>query len=235
MATAYSPKIPVDGMVLGFDAGNPKSYPGTGNTFFDLSGNGKHAVLYNTPTWNSVGYFTGFTSNQYIQVENTPYSVVPAGDLMRTVVCGFMTPSSLSGYQHIFHYGTNTTDQSWGLALNGVYVTNHTWAGNTYANVALSASTNYIVACRYTPGMVPRNKYFLNGTFPAIAYGQGKTTDYVISTGTTYAPVMGTRIAGPVELMGSGGRIYFLYLYNRYLSDPELQQIYSALRPRLSL
>lgn len=235
MAVAYSPKVPLSGMVLGFDAGNPKSYPGTGTNLYDLSGNAKHAVLYNTPTWNSIGYFTGFTSNQYIQVENTPYGVVPTGTSSRTVVCGFMTPSSFSGYQHIFHYGSYATDQTWGLALLTGYLSNHTWSGASYANSILSVSTNYIVACRYSTTASPRNTYFINGAFPATAYGQGKTADYDINTGTAYQPVIGTRIAGPAELIGSGARIYFLYLYNRYLSDIELQQIYSALRPRLSL
>lgn len=235
MAVTYSPKVPLNGMVLGFDARNPKSYPGSGSSFFDLSGNGKHAVLYNTPTWNSSGYFTDFTTNQYIQVENTPYGVVPSGTANRTVVCGFMTPTSFSGYQHIFHYGSYATDQTWGLALLTGYLSNHTWSGASYANTLLSTSTNYIVACRYSATASPSNTYFINGAFPSVAYGQGKTSDYAINTGTAYQPVIGMRIAGPAELLSSGGRIYFLYLYNRYLGDSELQQIYSALRPRLSI
>lgn len=40
------------GLILHLDAGNPTSYPGSGNTWYDLSGNGKNATLYNTPTYS---------------------------------------------------------------------------------------------------------------------------------------------------------------------------------------
>jgi hypothetical protein len=37
MAFNYSPKIVTDGLVLYLDAANPRSYPGTGTTWYDLS------------------------------------------------------------------------------------------------------------------------------------------------------------------------------------------------------
>jgi len=39
------------------EAYNLASYPGTGTTWFDISGNGNNATLNNDPTWNSAGYF----------------------------------------------------------------------------------------------------------------------------------------------------------------------------------
>lgn len=53
MAAASSPKIVTNGMVLFLDAFNSKSYPGTGNIWYDLSGNGYHFSLINSPTFNS--------------------------------------------------------------------------------------------------------------------------------------------------------------------------------------
>lgn len=38
MALAHSPRIVTDGLVLALDAGNTKSYPGSGTTWTDLSG-----------------------------------------------------------------------------------------------------------------------------------------------------------------------------------------------------
>jgi len=61
MATSYSPKIVTDGLVLCFDAADRKSYPGTGTTLFDRSGNGYNsnmAVGEDPVTWNSNGYIT---------------------------------------------------------------------------------------------------------------------------------------------------------------------------------
>jgi hypothetical protein len=39
MGINYSPRIVTDGLVLCLDAGNSKSYPGSGGTWYDLSGN----------------------------------------------------------------------------------------------------------------------------------------------------------------------------------------------------
>ena len=52
MTLAHSPRIVTDGLVLCLDAGNTKSYPGSGSTWTDLSGNGKNGTL-NGPTYNS--------------------------------------------------------------------------------------------------------------------------------------------------------------------------------------
>jgi len=51
VALSHSPKIVTDGLVLCLDAGNPKSYPGSGTTWTDLSGNSNNGTLV-----NGVGY-----------------------------------------------------------------------------------------------------------------------------------------------------------------------------------
>jgi len=56
----FAPGVVTTGAVLLLDAGNLKSYPGTGATWFDLSGNGNNATLTNIQsTWVSTlgGYF----------------------------------------------------------------------------------------------------------------------------------------------------------------------------------
>ena len=58
MAFHYSPKLVTDGLVLALDAANPKSYPGTGTTWKDLSGNGFDFTLDSSGIpHNSSGYF----------------------------------------------------------------------------------------------------------------------------------------------------------------------------------
>ena len=53
MAFNYSPKIVTDGLVLCLDAGNPNSYPGSGNTWTDLSRGRNNGTLTNGPTFDS--------------------------------------------------------------------------------------------------------------------------------------------------------------------------------------
>ena len=41
------PHIVTDGLVLSLDAANTKSYPGSGTTWYDLSGNANHGRISN--------------------------------------------------------------------------------------------------------------------------------------------------------------------------------------------
>ncbi|NBP55511.1 hypothetical protein EBU71_03030, partial [bacterium] len=50
---ATPPAIVTNGLVLNLDAGNSASYPGTGTTWTDLSGNGNNGTLINGPTYSS--------------------------------------------------------------------------------------------------------------------------------------------------------------------------------------
>ena len=53
MGVAYNPQIVTEGLVLCLDAGNVKSYPGTGTTWTDLSGVGNNGTLANGPTYSN--------------------------------------------------------------------------------------------------------------------------------------------------------------------------------------
>ena len=59
MGLGHSPRIVTDGLVLALDAGNTKSYSGTGDTWTDLSGNGNNATRTNSSevVYNSNGWF----------------------------------------------------------------------------------------------------------------------------------------------------------------------------------
>jgi hypothetical protein len=50
---------PTNGLLLYLDAGDYNSYPGTGTTWYDLSGNGANATMFNgmESGWNPTGYF----------------------------------------------------------------------------------------------------------------------------------------------------------------------------------
>jgi hypothetical protein len=53
MSVNYNPKIVTNGLVLALDAANAKSYPGSGTTWFDLSGQNNSGTLTNGPTFDS--------------------------------------------------------------------------------------------------------------------------------------------------------------------------------------
>ena len=53
MALHHNPRIVTDGLVLHLDAADRNSYPGSGTTFTDLSGNGNNATLQNGTSYSS--------------------------------------------------------------------------------------------------------------------------------------------------------------------------------------
>jgi hypothetical protein len=55
VAFSHSPNITTTGLVLAIDAGNVKSYPGTGTTWTDLSTNARALTLTNGPVFSYVG------------------------------------------------------------------------------------------------------------------------------------------------------------------------------------
>ena len=234
MALSHSPKIVTDGLVLCLDAGNTKSYPGSGTTWTDLIGNGKNGQI------NGSGYDSGnggslvFDGNDQVSINNS-YSTVslPIGSSPRTLIACFKGTSSFSGYKHIIHYGNTDTNQAYGIAILDGYLNNHTWAGNSnFSNFALSLNQIYWVAVTYNDSASPRNRFFVNGVFGTTGYGQGKTSDYSINTGTNYGLKVGARIFNAEYFIGN---IYLSMVYNRTLTDMEIQQNFNALRGRFGI
>ena len=73
MSTKYSPQIVTSGLVLALDAANKVSYPGTGTTWYDLSGNGNTGTITNGPTFSNVnlGTIVFDGTNDYVSIPST--------------------------------------------------------------------------------------------------------------------------------------------------------------------
>jgi hypothetical protein len=68
-AKAAAQPIVSNGLVMSFDPGNSASYPGSGATLFDLSGNSKNSSLINSPVYSGAnGGILVFNNYNYIQV-----------------------------------------------------------------------------------------------------------------------------------------------------------------------
>jgi hypothetical protein len=73
MAEIHGPKIVRDGLVLNLDAADRNSYPGSGTTWNDLSGNSNNGTLTNGPTFNAgdKGSIVFDGSNDFIQTSTS--------------------------------------------------------------------------------------------------------------------------------------------------------------------
>ena len=242
MAIHDNPRIVTNGLVLHLDAANIRSYPGSGTAWTDMSGNGKDGTLTNGPTFNAnnSGSIVFDKVNDYVILSNSYSSPsLPTGSSSRTLISCFKTGASITApyYEHILHYGTANLNQAYGLALFNIassfYIANHTWSGTSYfTNFAVSTNTIYYVAVTYNDSSTPRNTFFVNGIFGTTGFGQFKSADYSINTGSAENLYLGCRIS-PAEFFG--GSIYFVQIYNRALTQAEIRQNFNATRGRFGI
>ena len=108
MSTLQSGHIITDGLVIALDAANTKSYPGSGTTWSDLSGNSNNGTLTNGPTFNSRNggsiVFDGV--DDYVTL-GTP-SILNGVQLPLTI-CGWGNLSTVSGFRTLYGVYSNTT------------------------------------------------------------------------------------------------------------------------------
>ena len=72
MSYQTGPRIVTNGLVFCVDAADANSYPGSGTTWTDLSGNGNNGTLTNGPTFNSAnrGSIVFDGTNDYVNCSN---------------------------------------------------------------------------------------------------------------------------------------------------------------------
>lgn len=122
MAEVHGPKIVREGLVLYLDAADINSYPGSGTTWFDVSGNGFHHTLSGSPTYNG----NSFTLNE---TNGFTYASTITTNTLCTVVIFYKTTDT----QELWVKGNN--NGAWYIAAS---------YGNNYYNENSGTPTYYI-------------------------------------------------------------------------------------------
>ena len=226
MGIAYNPKIVTNGLVLALDAGNTKSYPGSGTTWTDLSGNGNTGTLTNGPTYSSTNggslVFDGVDDYVSVTMPNPFAETIIVWVKSNTTnwnETGWIT-SSRTQNGHIFHPDTGTKNVAF-------YVFDQ---NSTYYHMG-----GYIVEDITIPHMYC---YSTNGSNLHKAYLDGaynfQSTTAVTRTAT---PSNQETQVGKDHLQSRYGNasIYSVIRYNRQLSDVEIQQNFNATRGRYGI
>jgi hypothetical protein len=220
MALAHGAgQIAMNGLVLYLDAASPRSYPGSGTTWTDLSGNGRNGTINGSPTFTN-GYFSITGDTTYVSIPNS--GLVPRTNDF-TYSC-WVYLNSVDGLDTIFENGswtdtllfryesTQFTVYAEG-ALRGTII----WTATTgvWVNIVLIRLSN-TVSC------------FINNT----------------SVGTPFTMSTDIDLANPnLWLMRSqhatgqftNGRISVFSIYNRALTAAEVSQNFNALRGRFNI
>jgi hypothetical protein len=216
MSVNYNPSVVTSGLILNLDAGNVKSYPGSGATWTDLSQNGNNGTLVNGPTFNSANggslVFDGVNDYATILI-SSPSSF--------SVSIFFKISSFTSNDMRLFGPYTGLTNQ---LATGFNSSTFRVWDGGTWRNTNVVCSTNTVYNITITYTTLAYN-YYLNGSFMGSS----------VSSAIIFANVGISNSANLTYGSYFNGNIYSFSIYNRALSAAEIAQNYNALRGRYGL
>ncbi|MEC7128475.1 MAG: LamG domain-containing protein, partial [Bacteroidota bacterium] len=111
MGLFHSPRIVTDGLVMALDAANAKSYPGSGTTWNDISGNGNNATLNsvthksdNGGVFETAGALTSYIDNNTINLTSTNFTVFCASRYSNLASAGRVV-NALSNNFLVGHHG----------------------------------------------------------------------------------------------------------------------------------
>jgi hypothetical protein len=223
MGTKYNPRIVTDGLIIYVDAANSKSYPGTGNTWYNIISGaiGGTMVGVGYSTLNG-GYFN-FTGSQYMTFASTP----PVGQstLSSTVeIVGYR--NGTSGFEVMFGGGNTTTNQAYYFGNRQsssnfmmAYFANDLDTSTPTTNVAWN---HYVATYDNATG---RRVTYYNGAL------LGQNVSGVTNTSASFF-MIGAFNATGTPAYHFNGRIAFTKIYNRALTAQEVLQNYNATKKR---
>ena len=224
MSVSGGPDIITDGLILSLDAANNKSYPRSGNIWYDLSNNGKNGSLINNPTFDSANNgniaFNGINNfiNTSYTLPNTNYTisvVFKINVFSTTYNRGIFSTFSTSNFNGIYfadsgNQSTPTSNMWFWVDSNSVYFFPYIFATNTWYFIAFSITGGQIYA-------------YLNGRLV-----------YQVTNTTTHKDTLNLGRSRFNENY-LNGNISLTQIHNRALSANEILQNYNALKGRFNL
>ena len=210
----FPSELVTDGLVLNLDAGDPRSYPGSGTTWTDLSGNGNNGTFGAStaaPTYNNAngGSIVFDGTNDYVSLGT------PSIGTGKITVSAWIKITTGGIYQHI----VDNQSPEWHLAIlndNRPYFFN----GVVNHNSTLQLSTGVWYMITGVQGIT--NDLYINGVL-----SQSIESNVNITANT---PHIGRWYNGPSRYFN--GNISNVSIYNRALSAAEVAQNYDALKVR---
>lgn len=204
MAVSRGPSIVRDGLKLCLDAADKNSYPGTGATWYDLSGNNNNGTLVNSPTFDSNNggsiLFDGI--NEYVNLNGglVLNNWNPDGVSASTSYRGYSTVNIWFKSATISTSGVGKLLFSDNFTEYGFVQNNSTFYAQSYSARSTTITANrWYNACftanvgRPTSGTFSQSgttTVFCNTTYP-VTFSTGNTVyvSFIKNSGTGVVPV----------------------------------------------
>lgn len=237
MATNYSPRIVTNGLVLALDAGNPKSYPGSGTVWYDLSGNRNNYNIVES-AYNSTGpKYMDFNGSYGCAKNSTDISLSDSTGV--TYIVWTRVKNSLSDWRTLTRSYVN--DHHVIIQYNG-------WEIGTYDNdsagfIGSGFSQQSLPNYGTTAWIAMYWRWQASSPYYELSYNDtpGVIRGSITNTNARYNRGFGS-IGGyhngnttPSSASQYWGDIAYFAAYNTRLSDDQLKQNFNALRGRFGI
>ena len=213
MSLNHSPSIVTSGLTLCLDAANPKSYPGSGTSWSDLSGNNNNGTIVNSPAYTAgtSGYFL-FSNNTYVS-----FSYVQPAQT---------TSTSFSWNIWVYPTRNNSLD---------VLIGNRGGAELNFTKITTNNAEYYPASLGgQTPINIWQNICFVkNGT--QLSYYRNSQLIASISSAVTKTSIPFYIGGDPVASEYATARISQVGVYSVALSQTQITQNFNALRGRYGI
>ena len=224
MGLNYNPTIVPDGLILYLDPANSRSYSGSGNTWYDLSGNSLNATLVNSPSYtvSNRGTFVLDGSSNYFTLPNN--SILSLSEFTISIWVKTLqlnadqylvdTSSNLNfGYGYSFRIRSNNTIRFWAYDANTLVDTTETITSNVWYHITVSYSN-----------FTKTQRIYINGSLSASA----QHTNAFVLADPQYLRIGHSQVLGGYSKAVIGQSMF----YNRELSASEIKQNYDASKGR---
>lgn len=236
-----------NGLVLNLDAGISDSYPGTGTTWYDLSGNNNHVTLYNGVLFDSISLYSNGI-DAYAKTTNTLDLTSMNKITVEVIFKDVVTNSGFMVYEHTDNWNTNNIYNGsisyggFGMSTNshgstsgsvpyGLHIQlrgNNGYSGINVSSIGLLSYQHYCVEYNFSKSSAETTLNYNGSLYPStLNYGVNNTSNF----GNDYLYFF-KRGSGTV---GSQGKIAVFRIYNRSLTDQEIRQNFNSLRNRFGL
>jgi len=144
--SSYHPPIITTGLQLYLDAGNSVSYPGSGTTWYDLSGNGNDVEMQNSVSisWTAIGgsFFSTGAIGWFSRSNGTN---IPIGNSEYTLSAWIVLSTSWSGQgiMSIGGFGTGNQSNAFRTGTTNQFI-NYWWGNDLVANSSLPNPNSWI-------------------------------------------------------------------------------------------
>ena len=233
MGLAHSPRIVADWIELYLDAGNTKSYPGSGTTWKDLSGNGYDFTLSNSGSFNTDS--DGIKNMNFLSSYCSRNTDVPPYDYA-TLMCftkilastsnwRTLTRGASSSHHVIVENGSNDFGAFWGIGIkdSGYDIDSVPNYDSKYNCLTFKLSTS----SPYWQFQYNDSAVVATITDSAASYNNGFAAIGGYHDGNaTNSDAQASQYWGNIGV--------FLY-YKRHLSQSEILQNFNALRGRFGI